>query len=176
MEVVTRQLAPDPPCERGLTVVGGGCWGAVSSTSSPRPWCCKQNPPYKWFLIDVGAASLVVGTIGHRCRRSTCDSPHKQLFMRLGAGGALSVTVLAGTGVPWSSCSCGGDIIAHPCSTPRAVARGAAMGHCWVVISWSHPRSTLRAVACKAGRGDGLMFHVRGGHHVSVTWHRGGAF
>ena len=136
----------------------------------------KQNLPYEWFLIDVGAVSLVVGTIGHRCRHSTHDPPHKQLFMRLGAGGASSVTVLAGTGIPRSSCSCGGDIVTHPCSTLRAVACGAATGRRWVVVSWSHPRSTLRAVARKAGRGDGLMFHVRGGHHVSVTWHREGGF
>jgi hypothetical protein len=153
VEVVTGQLAPDPPCERGLTVVGGGCWGAVSSTSSPRTWHCKQNPPYERLLIDVGAVSLVVGTIGHRCRRSTRDPPHEQLLVRLGAGSASSVTVVAGTGVPRSSCSCGGDIIAHPCSTPRAVAREAETGHHWVVVSWSHPRSTLRAVARKAGRG-----------------------
>jgi len=35
LEVVTGPLAPDPPCKQGLTVVGGGCWGAISSTSSP---------------------------------------------------------------------------------------------------------------------------------------------
>jgi hypothetical protein len=34
--VVTWPLAPDPPCEQGLAVVGGGCWAAVSSSLSPR--------------------------------------------------------------------------------------------------------------------------------------------
>ena len=134
-------------------MVGGRCWGAISSTSSPHTWHCKQNPPYKQLLTDMGAMSLVMGTIRHHCCCSTHDPPHEQLFMRLGAGGASSVAVLAGTGVPRSSCSCGGDIVAHLCSTPRAVARGAATGRHWVIISWSHPRSTLQAVARKAGWG-----------------------
>ena len=139
VEVVTGQLAPDPPCEQGLTVVGGGCWGAVSSTSSPRTWRCKQNPPYEQFLIDVGAVSLVVGTIGHRCRHSTHDPPHKQLFMRLGAGGASPVAVLAGTGVPSLPAAVEG-ISSPTCVLPH---EQLLVGLQWVVVGSSSAGHTL---------------------------------
>ena len=45
MEMVTGPLAPDPPCEQGLAVVGGGCWGAVLSTLSSCTWHCTQAAP-----------------------------------------------------------------------------------------------------------------------------------
>jgi hypothetical protein len=38
-------LAPDPPCKQGLAVAGGGCWGAVLSTSSPCAWRCTRAAP-----------------------------------------------------------------------------------------------------------------------------------
>jgi hypothetical protein len=60
-----------PPCEKGLAVVGAGCWGAVSSS----PACCVPHH-------------------GCRCHHSTRDPPHNQLLMRLGVGGASSVTIL----------------------------------------------------------------------------------
>ena len=66
--------------------------------------------------------------------------------MRLGAGGVSSVTVLAGSGVPCGSCSCGWPSwSSHPESTPRAVAHEAGMSG--VVIE------SLSA-------GTGLMFPI----------------
>jgi hypothetical protein len=40
-----RPLAPDPPCKQELAVVGGRCWGAISSSWSPCTWCCSQAAP-----------------------------------------------------------------------------------------------------------------------------------
>ena len=45
VEMVTGLLAPVPPCEQGLAVVGGGCWAAVSSSSSLCTWCSSQAAP-----------------------------------------------------------------------------------------------------------------------------------
>ena len=54
----------------GLAVVGARCWGAIPSP----PACCVPHH-------------------GCHCCHSTCDPSHKQLLVRLGAGGALSVTI-----------------------------------------------------------------------------------
>ena len=45
VEMVTGPLAPIPPCEQGLAVVGGGCWAAVSSSSSLHAWHSSQAAP-----------------------------------------------------------------------------------------------------------------------------------
>ena len=45
VEMVTGPLAPVPPCEQGLAVVGGRCWAAVSSLSSLRAWRKSQAAP-----------------------------------------------------------------------------------------------------------------------------------
>ena len=45
MEMVTGLLAPIPPCEQGLAVVGGGCWAVVSSLSSLCTGCSSQAAP-----------------------------------------------------------------------------------------------------------------------------------
>ena len=45
VEMVTGPLAPVPPCEQGLAVVGGGCWAAVSSSSSLRAWHKSRAAP-----------------------------------------------------------------------------------------------------------------------------------
>ena len=45
VEMVTGPLAPIPPCEQGLAVVGGGCWAAVSSSSSLHTWHSSQAAP-----------------------------------------------------------------------------------------------------------------------------------
>ena len=45
MEMVTGSLAPVPPCEQELTVVGGRCWAAVSSLSSLHTWHSSQAAP-----------------------------------------------------------------------------------------------------------------------------------
>jgi hypothetical protein len=79
-------LALNPPCEQGLTVVGGGCWDAVSS-SSLCTWSSSQVAPmihYKQLLVDMGWVLWgIIVTIGcHWC--SASNPPHKQLLMRLG--------------------------------------------------------------------------------------------
>ena len=66
--------------------------------------------------------------------------------MRMGAGGASSVAVLAGSGIPHGSCSFGWlSWPSHPQSTPQAVAHEAGMGG--VVIELS-------------STGAGLMFPI----------------
>ena len=45
VEMVTGPLAPIPPCEQGLAVMGGGCWAAVSSSSSLHTWHSSQAAP-----------------------------------------------------------------------------------------------------------------------------------
>ena len=45
MEMVTGPLAPIPPCEQGLAVVGSGCWASVSSSLSLCAWCKSQAAP-----------------------------------------------------------------------------------------------------------------------------------
>ncbi|KAF8220802.1 hypothetical protein L208DRAFT_1416096, partial [Tricholoma matsutake] len=51
--------------------------------------------------LEAGGALLSPVPVPGHC--STHDPPHKQLLMRLGVGGLLS-------------------LLFHPCSTPRAVA------------------------------------------------------
>jgi len=51
--VVMWLLAPAPPCEQMLVVVGGGCWAVITVVSSPR--CLTTRPPRK-----LGPAAVVV--------------------------------------------------------------------------------------------------------------------
>jgi hypothetical protein len=49
------------------------------------------------------------------------------------------------------------------------------MGLRWIVIGLLSAGHTLdppyKQLLIRLGGGDGLMFCIRGGHHVSVTWH-----
>jgi hypothetical protein len=54
-------LAPDPPCERVLTVVGDGCW---SISSLPRTLTVDtDDPPYEQVLIGRGCYSASMSPI-----------------------------------------------------------------------------------------------------------------
>jgi hypothetical protein len=79
VEMVTRQLAPDPPCEQGLAVVGGGCCGAVLSSWSPHTWHCSQNAPHE-CSHEAAMGCVAVGLL---LAGSTCDPPYEQLLVRL---------------------------------------------------------------------------------------------
>jgi hypothetical protein len=51
---VTWPLAPVPPCEQVLTVVGDGCWGIVSSSLISN----THKPPYEHGARRRGAVSF----------------------------------------------------------------------------------------------------------------------
>jgi hypothetical protein len=79
VEVVTRQLAPDPPCKQGLAVVGGRCCGALLSSWSPCTWHCSQDALHEHSRESVMGCVAV----GSSSAGSTCDLPYKQLLIRL---------------------------------------------------------------------------------------------
>jgi hypothetical protein len=73
-----------------------------------------------------GGGGITPVSLSRRYRWSTRDPPHEQLLVRLGAGGVLRCRSSPGVVVmPPSSLS-----LAHPRSTPRAVAREAGGGWC----------------------------------------------
>jgi hypothetical protein len=79
MEVVTRQLAPNPPCKQGFAVVGGRCCGAVLSSWSPCTWHCSQDAPHE-CSHEAAMGCVAVGSLS---AGSTCDPPYEQLLIRL---------------------------------------------------------------------------------------------
>jgi hypothetical protein len=64
--VVTWLLAPDPPCEQVLAVVGVGCWALASPIlrhcpvpCPPSSWpSCTCRPPYEQWLIGMGVDAI----------------------------------------------------------------------------------------------------------------------
>ena len=75
MEVVTALLAPGPPCEQGLALVGGGCWVPSHPPRLHAPGIVAELHPRSTLRAiarrhGVGAVSFVVGAVGRRYR---CD-------------------------------------------------------------------------------------------------------
>jgi hypothetical protein len=62
----------------------------------------------------------------------------------------------------------------HPRSTPRTVAREAGMGGVAIgsLLAGSARDPPYEQLLIRLGAGAGSMFHVGGGRHISVTWHR----
>jgi hypothetical protein len=91
-------------------------------------------------------------------------------------GSASSVTVLAGTGVPSRPAAVEG-ISLPTCVPPH---EQLLVGLRQVIIGLSSAGHTLdppyEQLLIRLGGGDGLMFCVRGGHCVSVTWHPEGGW
>jgi hypothetical protein len=81
---------------------------------------------------------VVVIALRWRWRHSTCDPPHEQLLIGLGAGGVSFVAVRGGGGY------CPALALFHPRSTPPAVARRAGGG--WCVIRALLPLFFLPAI------------------------------
>lgn len=86
-------LAPSPPCERVLAVVGDGCWGIASLL--PRTLVVDiHNPPYEQALIGTLFGVAVVHPWRHLpLRHLTCvlnigthDPPYEQGFVGMGRG------------------------------------------------------------------------------------------
>jgi hypothetical protein len=83
----------DPPCEQWLSSGGGGCWVVVCLWCGVRScWLLGSGLSFVGVRVGWGSPSLSFlhprPTL-HRCCHSTHDPPHKQLLVRLGAGGAL---------------------------------------------------------------------------------------
>jgi hypothetical protein len=140
---VTCPLAPDPPCEQMLAVVGCGCWVVFPLAPPPRflssfhprstPRAVARGAGGGWYVV------VVVIPLRWRWRRSTHDPPHEQLLVGLEVGGVSFVALR------W----CWRSLVRrptlalasfHPRSTPRAVAHGAGGGWCfgvvWAVSHW----------------------------------------
>jgi len=85
-------LAPAPPCEQMLVVVGGGCWAVITVCLLPPVVSPPVHPaswgPQRWWCRPVPLG----------CRHFTHHPPHEQLLVRLEAGSVLSVIVVG----PWS--------------------------------------------------------------------------
>ena len=78
MEMVTGPLAPIPPCEQGLAVVGGRCWAAVLSSCQAAPIIHLIQ-----FIFTLGGMNVCHCIVHywvskcnicwvHRCRRYIC--------------------------------------------------------------------------------------------------------